>query len=292
MKWYLPAAAVIVLCSIFLPAAESGGQSPGKDLAEDTAELFRLLRQEAPALYQNLEKKPRTEILQRLAAALDCGIRPVSSISASAVQSGIKATEKPRELRLYPARLIDGNQILYLRLDALTPESLEQMKADIAQADRLANPYHGLILDLRSAAGDLADAACMKDFLAMLRKGKTAAILRSENTSGAPELFAAVAKEQHLAVTMGTAGTGELYPVKQVNGWLIPVVPENLPFVSPDSRQPMIPFHAMPQIPYDMIGKRPAVSDPAIRRASDLLKSLHAIRPSRPAPESGQVSGR
>ncbi len=289
MKWHIPTAAVIALCSSFLFAAEPGNQPPGKDLAEDTAELFRLLRQESPALYQHLEKKPRTEVLQKIAAALDCGIRPVSAAAAP----GKTVPGKSGKCRLYPARLIDGNQILYLRLDALTPETLAQMKKDITQADHLANPYHGLILDLRSAAGNLADAACVKDFLAMLRKGKTAAaILRSENTAGAPELFTAAAKEQHLAVTMGTAGTGELYPVKQVNGWQIPVVPENLPFVSPESRQPMIPFPAMPQISYDMIGKRPAVSDPAIRRASDLLKSLHAIRPSRPAPESGRESGR
>ncbi len=278
MKKYIACTLIFFAFAAGIRSADT--VSAAASLADDTASLIRMIEKESPLLYRQLEQMPRKEILQMILSSLNCGVEPAETQNHHPQHyQGIK--------KIYPGKLIDGNLILYLRIDTLNKQSLIQLKSDLEQVNRLKQQCHGVILDLRNAATHPQGVSIIPEFLNVMKTmtpGKSpAAVLCGKNTAGLPELFAALLEKLRLGITMGSAGSGDLYRQKSAECagtlWMIPEIPEDLPFVAPGKHQPMVALPDSPQIPFDEIGKkRKAVDDPAVRRAADLLKSLHAIR--------------
>lgn len=278
---------ILLLCSIcFFPFFLSGAEpeKAPRTLAQETAEIFELIAKESPLLSARLEEIPRTELLQILFRALDTGIVPAKGTPPEPdTNSDLPAP--------YPAKLIASNTVFYARLEYLGASSLYQLKEDLTQSARLPNQPLGVILDLRNATAEQSKWEFVEPFLKLFQSGdgKTfqfrvpLAVLCSGKTSGAPELLALLLEQNRHGMTMGATTAGNPFPLKEIRFhdtlWSVPVIgKEEWKKILPEPHTPLIVFEPFPQIPFAEIGKKPATSDHAIRRAADLLRSLHAVR--------------
>lgn len=282
MKYFSFIAAL--LCAMFLCAVPSlaGAEKapPARDLPAEAAQFFKDLQERAPELYQRLEQHP--DLFPDMLRTVMPGIEPAPPETASAPA----AAKAP----LYPARLIRGNTIFYARIDRIDEASYRKLLEEMQTTARLAVRPVGAILDLRSA--DSGDFDAVKRFLAIftISIGKKPhffqkiplAVLCGGKTCGPAELLTVLLERSRLGISLGGAGKGNIFPRKKIflNGreYLVPQIPDFAKDIQPGAHKPMIMCPAYPQIPFADIGKLPADSDPLIRRASDLLLSLHAIQ--------------
>lgn len=284
------------------------------DFEQDLLLLLDRLKMEAPAVYRRIDRRPRTDSLERVMAALDSGVRPFRN-------SGAGFPPEPREKpRVYPARIIVSNTVFYARVDHLDETALRSLAGHILSTERLRRRPSGAILDLRNAQD--GDYSAVSGFLALFQQKryrrqirlpesfpaffrellrisggtlqkKTSArffhslplvVLCGSKTSGPPELLAALLEQSGHAVTMGEKTAGHVFPLKTMEcggrKWLIPRIDDPAWIsVSPEAHEPPVRFDPYPQFPFEKMGKIDLYeNDEAIRRAVDLIHSLHAVR--------------
>ena len=258
------------MLTLALTAAESPEQQ--------AEQFFRALKQASPSLYQLLQEKENL----------------FPGIMQHAIPGMIPADKKKepekKNLRPYPAKLIAQNTIFYARIDRINEEALQKLMEDMRTAARIANRPVGAILDLRSA--DCGDFESVARFVSLFtpKPGKKMhffqkiplAVLCGKKTEGPAELLTILLERSRLGISIGEPGAGNVFPRKEMefNGrkWLVPEIPDFAKDVPFGAHTPVINCPAYPQIPFDQIGKVPIENDPTIRRATDLLRSLHAIR--------------
>ena len=258
------------MLTLALTAAESPEQQ--------AEQFFRDLKTASPSLYQRLQEQ------QDL----------FPGIMQHVVPGMIPATEKmlpdKKKTRIYPAKLISQNTIFYARIDRIDEEALQKLMEEMRTTARLANRPVGAILDLRSAEnGDFESVArFVALFTPKADKPKhffqkiPLAILCGKKTNGPAELLTILLERSQLGISIGEKSAGNVFPRKEteLNGkkWLVPEIPDFAKDVPFGAHSPVITCAAYPQIPFDQIGKISIESDQAIQRATDLLRSLHAIR--------------
>lgn len=249
------------------------------DLETQSAKFFRDLKTVSPSLYERLKQDPG--LWEKM----------ISAAVPDMVPAEKTPTSTPAEkAHLYPARLIAQNTVFYARIDRIDEEALQKLIEEMRTTARIANRPIGAILDLRSA--DDGDFASVARFVALFTP-KTEekmhffqkiplAVLCGKKTNGPAELLTILLERSRLGISLGEPRAGKIFPLKEaiINGrkWLVPELPHFAKDVPFGKHTPMIHCAAYPQIPFDQIGKIPIESDPAIRRATDLLRSLHAIR--------------
>ena len=257
-----------------LPLALAASESP----EQQAEQFFRALKTASPSLYQHLQEKKDLfpEIMQHAVP----GMIPAEEA---------KVPEKG-STRLYPAKLISQNMIFYARIDRIDEEALQKLMEEMRITARLANRPVGAILDLRSA--DCGDFESVARFVALFTPKPEKkmhffqkiplAVLCGRKTSGPAELLTILLERSRLGISIGEPGAGNVFPRKEMElndrKWLVPEIPDFAKDVLFGTHTPVISCTAYPQIPFDQIGKVPMENDPAIRRATDLLRSLHAIR--------------
>lgn len=249
------------------------------DLETQSAKFFRDLKTVSPSLYERLKQDP--SLWEKMISAAVPGMVPASEQTIS-----VQKEKAP----LYPARLIAQNTIFYARIDRIDEEALQKLIEEMRTTARIANRPVGAILDLRSA--DDGDFTSVARFVALFTPQPEKkmhffqkiplAVLCGKKTGGPAELLTNLLERSRLGISLGEPGAGKIFPQKEavINGrkWLVPELPDFAKDVPFGKHTPMINCSAYPQITFDQIGKTPTESDPAIRRATDLLRSLHAIR--------------
>lgn len=267
----LPLAIFLLILSAAVCSAE--------DLETQAGHFFRDLKTASPVLYERLKQDPA--LWEKMISAAIPGMIPAEKTPAST-----PAEKAP----LYPARLIAQNTVFYARVDRIDEESLQKLMEEMRTTARIANRPFGAILDLRSA--DDGNTESVDRFVALFTPKPEKkmhffqkiplAVLCGKKTNGPAELLTILLERSRLGISIGEPGAGNVLPRKEaiINGrkWLIPELPHFAKDVPFGKHTPMIHCAAYPQIPFDQIGKVPIESDPAIRRAIDLLRSLHAIR--------------
>jgi len=250
--------------------------------------MLKMLKTEAPETYQRLLKMPPDELQKALFDAWRTGVVPVRGMPK------ISLPEKGWNPKPIPAKLIVSNTIFYARLDTISAETLKQLQQDMAESARLASPPVGTIIDLRSAKN--GDYRMVNRFAALFQPpagtGKSKyvfhsiplAVLCGPKTGGAAELLAALLEHSRLGVTLGGTCSGTIFPVKPVvlenHLWIVPQIGDPAwRDIPPYPYRPVIAIPETEQVAPDRIGKvNLANTDPSIRRAADLLKSLNAVK--------------
>ena len=249
------------------------------ELETQASNFFRDLKAASPNLSERLKQDP--VLWDKMISAAIPGMIPAEKQ---------KPTAPKEKAPLYPARLIAQNTIFYARLDRIDEQSLQKLMAEMRITARIANRPVGAILDLRSA--DNGDFDSVARFVALFTPQPEKkmhffqkiplAVLCGKKTNGPAELLTILLERSRLGISLGETGAGNSLPRKEtvINGrkWLVPELPDFAKDVPLGKHTPMIECTAYPQIPFEQIGKMPTENDPAIRRATDLLRSLHAIR--------------
>lgn len=250
-----------------------------ENLETEAATFFRDLKQASPALYERLQKEE--DLFPKMMQQVVPGLIPAT---------GEPTTPTKGKAPLYPARLVSKNMIFYARVDRIDEEAVQKLLEEMRTTARLANRPCGAILDLRGAAE--GDFPSVRRFLALFIPQEEKkphffqkiplVVLCGSKTGGPAELLTILLERSPKGISMGEAGSGNFFPRKEavLNGrkWLVPEIPDFAPDIPFGAHTPMIECKAYPQISFQQIGKVPIESDSAIRRAIDLLRSLHAIR--------------
>lgn len=250
-----------------------------EELAEKAETFFRDLKKASPALYEQLQQEK--DLFQRIAQHLVPDMIPADRAPQKQPQ---------KKAPLYPAKLVAKNTIFYARVDRIDEESLQNLIKEMRITARIANRPIGAVLDLRSAAsGDFPSVARFVALFTQKPDKKPhffqkipVAVICGAKTNGPAELLTILLERSKLGISLGEKGAGSVFPRKEVElagqTWLVPEIPDFAKDISPGAHTPMIECAAYPQISFEQIGKLPIESDHAIRRAADLLHSLHAIR--------------
>lgn len=223
--------------------------------------LFETLKQRVPEFTDSLN---RTDAERALAAAMH------------ALRRGIEPAEKPESVppqeKTAQEFSVSGrqNEPRCLQINTLSAKAFREL----LRIYRDAANGSGLILDLRNCSGGIWDDNAFEKLLA--EPPIHTAILLSSKTCGAPEILAAKLMTAHRGIGIGEPSAGRPYPRELVNvgsrGWLMPRPPKGAADV---------PYEKIiPQIRIENQSKTPEHSpetDPALRRAADLLISLNLL---------------
>lgn len=223
--------------------------------------LFETLKQRVPEFTDSLS---RTDAERALAAAMHV------------LRRGIEPAEKPEPVPSQEKTAQDfsvpvqRNGTRCLRIYILSANAFRELH----RIYRDAANGSGLILDLRNCAGGTWDSNAFEKLLA--EPPIHTAVLLSSKTCGAPEILAAKLMTAHRGIGIGEPSAGRPYPRELVNvgsrGWLMPRPPKGAADV---------PYEKIiPQIRIENQSKTPEHSpetDPALRRAADLLISLNLL---------------
>lgn len=196
-------------------------------LQDDFSQVMLTIREKSPVLYRHLQKMPREKALQSIFRALNSGV--LSEASYTAVQQ----KQKKIKNQFFYSYLPD-KRLFYLRTDRLDYAAIRNV---LQKHDR----YSALILDLRTASGDDYDSVL--PMLHFLRSKKhPVALLTGNLTSGAPELFCAMAAKQDQFITMGQPGSGQMFPMIKAGYWFgslcIPEIREEFALIFPGGMKP------------------------------------------------------
>lgn len=269
-----------------------------KDFLARQAELFDLVEKANPKMLEQLSNADMNRMLKDFAASLGAGLEllPAPPEAASAPKSGEK--KEP-----FSGITIFQNKILYLRLDDFSPETFNRLKEDCEAVSRLANRPLGIIFDLRACNGsgsyqEAIDALSLflpvTDTEALPKKTELkrafdlpSAILISDKTSGASELFASLMAGSRKAVTIGGKSAGHAFSkksftLKDGTCLLVPDIPEalrglKLP-LAPIA--PSIQISKTTQLPYDefkALAEMDEIPDKCLVRGIDVLISVDAL---------------
>ena len=293
MKLLSFAAAACLAAFLFLSAsvsAEDASDAPGQrtipelTLEERIADLLEAVQDEAPEIYRRMNSLPREEALARIMRALDSGVIPVAVVGNGKTAA---AGQSP-DGKNYPAIELTGKKFLYLRFDALTPQTTpDAVKTLVEQNGKEDAP--GVIFDLRNASG--GDYACA-DALAepACRIKCPVMVLVSGRTGGAGELLSAVLRRDCGAVLIGTETSGSIFPVKRIYvddiAWFVPNPPPEHSGISPYALKPDLEKSSEARLSYDELKETPnrLDGDPVLRLAADLLTMKAAVKPAEQTP--------
>lgn len=272
----------------------------GNSFSNDISDALSTLHEEAPQLFEKLDRMDRAKMLAALFAALDSGIRqPDEDESKNAPEPATAS-----ECEYYPPRLIVSNRILYLRMDCFASERIgssadetRKLEDELKAASRLANQPLGIIIDLRkSDSYDLSAALRMLAFFCNPSEMKEipvpenskplfdlpVAVLISPETKGDAEVFAFLIEKFKQGITIGETTAGMPVKLRKVKildyDWLVPDIPFSV--MEPHAHHPMIAVASSPQIEFGMISESEEFThrDPCLSRAVDLILSLDALK--------------
>lgn len=211
-------------------------------------------------------------------------------------KNAVSSKEAASENLSFNAVEIPSKNLLYCRIDSFNPEALKQLSDDLKKTAEKDSKISSAVIDLRNCTGFKAD--CALNALRMLSENKKLppsdsakrvlkkpfAVLISDKTAGAAEVFASLTKDNSIALLVGTKTAGkpfehkivELYGDKALG---LPVIPAfldkkmNIKAVPPDIECKSV------QLSYDKIAEKPdSISeDKAVSLASDILKSVSII---------------
>lgn len=272
-----------------------------KDTILRINEILEKVQQNYPALGEKLADKDIVDILSSLVRTLNCGMEYLPATSTEKIIGKPAEKEQTNQIfnQIFPAIIISGHKVLYIRIDAFTGDSVKQLQTDCVSSFRLANPPVGIIIDLRGARGNncidtlkslglfiTAEQIPLPEGTEPLPKAISAPVLMlvGEATSGSPEIFAKILAESGSGMLLGEKTSGNPFPKQRIqlsNGdfLLVPVVPDYLASIKPESILPAINFTAYPQIEFKKIREEAGSenSDSCLQRAIDLIICLKAL---------------
>ncbi|HBJ95754.1 MAG TPA: hypothetical protein DDZ11_04665 [Lentisphaeria bacterium] len=261
---------VFLALGLFLPlSGEEAVGSPGQTekfqfqpaFQQEFNALFETLKQRVPEFTDTLN---RTDAERALAAAMH------------ALRRGIQPAEKPEHIPTQKNAVqefsISGqqNEPRCLQINILSASAFREL----LRIYRDAANGSGLILDLRNCSGGIWDGNAFEKLLA--EQPIHTAILLSSKTCGAAEILAAKLMTAHRGIGIGEPSAGRPYPRELVHAgsrtWLLPRPPKDAADVPYEKIIPQITTEKQPEAPGDT-----QKTDPALRRASDLLISLNLL---------------
>ncbi len=295
MKRFLSVAVLCLLTLRLLPALSAFDMLPEEErtipeltLTERIVDLLEAVEDEAPEVYRRMNELPREEALARIMRALDSGVVPASSVTATAMTRSPNVHFDENDFRKYPVFGITERAIPYVRLDLLSQgmvspviQELEKMAGESAPA--------GVIIDLREMAEGIDGFAKMLSE-AVGKLDCPVMVLVSGKTKGPGELLAAVLRRDCGAVLIGTETAGSIFPLKRivVNDvrWFVPDPPAEYYDISPYALKPDLEKQSDVRLSYDELKEKPnrLDGDPVLRLAADLLILKAAVKPAEQTP--------
>lgn len=238
-----------------------------EDLAFQVQQLFQMIRKESPELYQQMQKQPRQEVLQRVLSALHSGV----------TAAGVPGKTPGSTATVFPGKLLEKKRILYQRFAVIDADSVKQFTGFFTKEHA---GRKGLILDLRGASGGTSQDVLK--LVAFLKQTTiNIAVITDEQTSGAPELLAGSLAVFSRVITLGEPGAGHPYPYLLGEAadmvWRIPQLPVTGAAMLPESLIPQILVKGK-QLPYESLADADSLNrDAALRKALDLLLARSAL---------------
>lgn len=267
-----------------------------KDTILRINEVLQKVQQNYPALADRLCGQDIENILKSLVGTLNCGMEyfPTSAEILSQKQPQTK-----KSIESYPAIIISGHKVLYIRIDSFTPDTIKQLQTDCVSSFRLANPPVGIIIDLRNAQDNNNIDALkalglfippeeipLPDKVKPLKKVfKTPVLLLiGEWTKGSAEIFAKLLADSGSGMLLGAQTAGFPFPKQKIQldsgaFLMVPIVPEYLNSIKPEAVIPAIKTSAYPQIEFKKIREEAGSenNDECLQRAIDLIICLQAL---------------
>ena len=224
----------IVFCTMQTVTAtdmQDGGDKTLSSLQDDFSRIMLEIREKSPLLYQQLQSMPREKALRSIFRAMNTAVMPDSEYHT------VQAQYKKNKTQFFYGFLPD-KRLFYIRCDRLDYTAIR--KALQKQGKSTA-----LILDFRTGSGDdYASVLPLQDYLRS--KKIPIALLISNGTSGAAELFCALVKNESDFIVIGQTGAGLMYPMVKTElssgVWHIPVIGEKLALIPPGGVKPEIYF--------------------------------------------------
>lgn len=229
-----------MICSVLVYAAQAVGaaidaaeteKAAAPTLQDDFSRIMIEIREKSPVLYRQMQSMRRAEALRLMFRALNSGVLSEKEYRA------VQAKHKKIKREFFYGSLPD-KRLFYLRTDRLDYAGIRSVLQRHAT-------YSALILDLRTASGDDYDSVLpLLHFMKSVKR--PTAILMGPLTSGASELFCAMAGKDSLFVTMGQPGAGQKFPMVKASphfkGLYIPVIRDEFATVTPGDWKPEMRF--------------------------------------------------
>ena len=200
-------------------------------LQDDFSRIMLEVRAKSPLLYQQLQNMPREKALRAMFRALNSAVMPDAEYRAG--------QEKYKKIKpqFFSGALAD-KRLFYIRCDRLDYAAIRSV---LQKHDKAA----ALILDFRTGSGDdYASILPLQDFLRA--KKIPIALLISNGTSGAAELFCALVRNDSDFILIGQTGSGQMFPMVKTElscgVWHIPVSGEQFALILPGGVKPEIYF--------------------------------------------------
>ena len=294
MKRFLPVTVLCLLTLHLLPALPASEVDPRQyvseertipelTLAERIVDLMEAVEDESPEVFRRINELPREEALARIMRALDSGVVPASSATATATARSLIVHFDENDFRKYTVFGITERAIPYVRLDLLSKgmisssiQELEKMAGESAPA--------GVIVDLREMAEGIDGFAKMLSE-AVGKLNCPVMVLVSGKTKGPGELLAAVLRRDCGAVLVGTETAGSIFPLKRITvndvRWFVPDLPAEYYDISPYALKPDLEKQSDARLSFDELKEKPNKldGDPVLRLAAELLIMKAAVKP-------------
>ena len=294
MKRFFSVAVLCLLTLHLLPALPASEVDPRQYVSEErtipeltlterVVDLLEAVEDESPDIFRRMNELPREEALARIMRALDSGVVPASSVTATMTARSYLVHFDENDFRKYPVFGITERAIPYVRLDLLgkgtispSIQELEKMAAQSAPA--------GVIVDLREMAEGI-DAFVKMLSEAVDKLKCPVMVLVSGKTKGPGELLAAVPRRDCGAVLIGTETAGSIFPLKRITvndvRWFVPDPPAEYYDISPYALKPDLEKQSDVRLSFDELKEKPNKldGDPVLRLAADLLILKAAVKP-------------
>lgn len=262
--------------------------SPAMEELLDTVSVrLNAIQKESPVFFRQLERKMEME-KDRLVKQFLLALSPALAESPEAA-----APQKKKQTTPFHLHRLEDRRILYLSIAAFPPEMNAGLKHALRQNLPEKQPLAGIILDLRDAAGD-NPLDGWEVFSLLSAAGETKneiphtpvpiLAITNGNTSGAAEILAKLLEHTRYGLCIGEKTRGEPFPRTAIRSGeqtlRLPLIPEKLKNLTPDALTPAVAAAAAPRMSIgDLQKKQPLTeqSDPALRRARDLLLSLDTL---------------
>lgn len=247
---------------------QNTGEKTPASLQDDFSRIMQELREKSPLLYQQIQNMPREKALRAIFRSLNSAVMPSAEFKAG--QEQCKKVKKQ-----FFSGFLPDKRLFYIRCDRLDYIAIRRA---LQRQDKVS----ALILDFRTGSGDdYTSVLPLRDFL---RSRKIpVALLISNGTSGAAELFCASVKSDSDFILIGQPGAGQMFPMVKAElpsgVWHIPVIGEQFASIPAGSVKPEIYFSWRDRITEaGLKSQSDPVRDGLLTFAGDFLVSRLVLR--------------
>ncbi len=255
-------------------------------------EILSEIEKNYPVAVAKYTQADEEKTIKSLVTSLNSGIEYLAA--------GTEVPEEPKkDIKALQAIIISSQKILYIRIDAFTPETYSRLKEDCENTARLANKPVGLLLDLRDCQGydyenclRAVSLFCSPDKVPKVEGLEMpkrvlnipVIVLVGNKTKGSGEIFTRLMSESGQCLISGGSTSGTPFvktkvSLKSGSILLVPSVPDYFSNIPASQIVPATSVTPYPQIAYDKLSTTAGSeeSDKCLMRAIDLLICLEAL---------------